>query len=211
MLSEKQRTAIRLEEVYREEVRKSLTTPPTKRERMWVFFNSAFALWALSTIVVGLITWSYSSAQQRNESERESHRLARRLDLELADRLGRFRTHLASLERNGNVINISDLLRAMDHPQDQPYKMGVFFEFKEFSLRALLWQRVEVGDAAELKTAYDSAVSLEQIAAGLSLQTPEDQKASIVSRIRSVVDGPLKLDQWLEPSFARSGGSRGQF
>jgi hypothetical protein len=51
---------IRAEEIYRDTVRKRLEEDGSKESKFWRTLNQPFAIWVLSTIVVGLVGWAYT-------------------------------------------------------------------------------------------------------------------------------------------------------
>jgi len=75
-MSNEQIERIRAEEALRIEIRKSLQEPPPtqpmKKSSLWVFLNSSFGLWLLSTIFITLIGAKYSEMQANHkEAQRQ--------------------------------------------------------------------------------------------------------------------------------------------
>src|SRR5713226_855632 len=90
MLSIKEKRRIMDEEIFREATRKQLASNrPTGSNwrKLWSFLNTSFALWFLSTIVVGLATWAYSSHQDMLRSAARDRETLQKLDTETAGRL----------------------------------------------------------------------------------------------------------------------------
>src|SRR5687767_15977276 len=101
MLSEERRQQISAEEVFRNEVRRSLEAKPTPQSggaHTWTLLNSSFPLSVLSTLVVGTITGLYTRYETRTaeevrkqesvESEAARRReLVRDLDIEIGNRI----------------------------------------------------------------------------------------------------------------------------
>ena len=83
MLSEEEREKIRAEEMFRHEVRSGLEESGS---RWWTFLNSAFGLWLLGSVSVGVITWSFGAVRERQQEAAESRVLDRRLRTEIAAR-----------------------------------------------------------------------------------------------------------------------------
>jgi hypothetical protein len=99
------RKRIYQEEVYRYEVRAQLDKANRKEtklgEKVWAFMNSAFFLWFLSSVVLGVISFSYAKwdkqrgleREQRERAalaERENAQVAKKLDAEISSRLNYF-------------------------------------------------------------------------------------------------------------------------
>jgi hypothetical protein len=93
------------EEVYRREVRAQLDKTNQKNNKatgkMWTFVNSAFFLWFLSSVVIGIISFSYAKWDEQRGIERERReraalveqeniQRARKLDAEISSRLTYF-------------------------------------------------------------------------------------------------------------------------
>lgn len=98
------RKRIYQEEVYRYEIRSQLNATNTKKNtggKTWTVVNSAFFLWFLSSVVVGVISFSYAKWDKQREIEREQReraalieqeniQRARKLDAEISSRLTYF-------------------------------------------------------------------------------------------------------------------------
>jgi hypothetical protein len=74
-LTAEEQDRIRAEEVYRSEIRERLANDRSGGRGGWKFLNSAFALWFLSTIVIGGMSWIISErhlAIQRENTVRRA-------------------------------------------------------------------------------------------------------------------------------------------
>lgn len=102
MIRNLDRKRIYQEEVYRHEVRARLDKTDQKKNKVggkiWTFINSAFFLWFLSSVVLGIISFSYAKwdkqkglerDQREREAliEREKIQRIRKLDAEISSRL----------------------------------------------------------------------------------------------------------------------------
>src|ERR1700753_1358863 len=107
MLAPKEKKRILAEETFREKVRQQLRKPDKKQSTLWMLVNSAFFLWFMSTIIIGLVSFSYtvwdrSREEQRRKDEdaraieREKRLTAKKLDAEISNRLYYF-GHLLEL------------------------------------------------------------------------------------------------------------------
>jgi len=59
-LSEARQQAIRAEEIFRDAVRKKLDEEGSEDNGFWKALNQPFAIWVLSTLLVGLVGWAYT-------------------------------------------------------------------------------------------------------------------------------------------------------
>ena len=84
-LSDEERARIRAEETFRYEVRESLAEQGGSR--WWAFLNSAFGLWLLGSVSVGVITWSFGAIRDRQTERAASRTLSRHLLTEIAARV----------------------------------------------------------------------------------------------------------------------------
>jgi hypothetical protein len=81
-------------------VETKVETPQTKeRLSFWTFINSSFALWLLSTVVVGLSVYGYQSWQTGREAERKYEERVSQLTFEAAGRLSHYLTWSYSEQR----------------------------------------------------------------------------------------------------------------
>ena len=144
MLSEADRERVRLEEVFREEVRKSLQQPKTTGQKVFAFFNSSLGVFILSAILLGGLSAAatkWFESHQRHAQERET---IRRLDIEIAYRLQQLPvlssgviTYTQLHTAKGAVLG-----KAEYHPQVG--KLGefepIFPEFLGRTLFFLIWE-----------------------------------------------------------------------
>jgi len=100
MLTDEEKSKIKAEEVFREEVRKSLNT--RKNSAFWTFLNSGLGIWFLSTIVIGLFTYFFNEYKEAQKTTKERDSSIKQLDLEIESRISQFWVHLDPL------INHSD-------------------------------------------------------------------------------------------------------
>jgi hypothetical protein len=90
MLTEEEKIRIQEEEIFRQEVRRHLEEqkPSLSRgQKLWEIFNKPFVLWALSTLLIGLISWMYSSYQARVKELAERKETTYRIDVEVRNRI----------------------------------------------------------------------------------------------------------------------------
>lgn len=82
---------IRNEEIVRAKVQAELTRSK-KTSKLWAFLNSAFGIWVLSTIVLGVFGWNYARWQNLQTRAAEIHNL----DTEINARLYSVETTVGS-------------------------------------------------------------------------------------------------------------------
>nr|WKN38232.1 hypothetical protein K4G66_05900 [Tunicatimonas sp. TK19036] len=104
MLTDDEKARIKAEEVYREEIKKSLADKKQDSNPFWVFLNSGLGLWFLSTIVIGLFTYLFNEYKEDKRTNAEQESKIKQLDLEIESRISQFWVHIEPLikrdERN---------------------------------------------------------------------------------------------------------------
>jgi hypothetical protein len=102
VLSDSDKQRIRAEEIFRSEVRRELEAKKRQLrgwQRAWSLANTSFGIWFLSTIVIGLVTWSYSSVQEHARTNERKAETVRKLDTELTGRIHGALVQLEALRR----------------------------------------------------------------------------------------------------------------
>lgn len=90
MLTDDELGRIKEEEIFREQVRRTLQPPtsePTLGFRVWTLVNSSIVLWFLSSVVIAGVTQVYSCQQSRQSEQVRKRELQRRLDTEIGNRI----------------------------------------------------------------------------------------------------------------------------
>lgn len=177
-LNEDDMQRISEEEIYRHEVRVRLDKEHKKsgprKEKLWVYVNSPFSLWVLSTIVVGLISWGYAHYQDSVRKSEENRETARRLKAETDNRSKEI------LKLTAQIIDESKAGKEYYDPRSI-YKMAVQFldgekdpslsafqpvlEFKEKTWKVLVddlekAEGPEASGSAVLRTKYETLKTL---------------------------------------------------
>lgn len=136
LLPKPDRERIRAEEIFREEVRAELqiATPPTWRARIWIILNSSFAIFLLSTVVLGAISWQYQRWVSSQTRQSELALLREEATLELGYRFFIMREVLKESTATGRD---GLYVRAVFFGQ-QPYAPAAS-RFKEVSVPALMF------------------------------------------------------------------------
>ena len=200
MLTGEQRTAIRLEEAYRAEVRDELSArrPKGVLAGFWRFLNANVVVWFLGSVVATGIVIFIDGRDQRRSAEE----LQQKLDTEIAARVYRARSYLGKMEGSeATVLNVAGVLRNIGPVRDQPYPMGVFSEFGERTLESLLWElatTLEGEERAQILTAMNAARTLRDIEAEIETRMAREPelKCRFILRIFEELDSAFGLDRW---------------
>lgn len=167
LLPEPDRERIRAEEIFREEVRAALqnATPHTWRGRIWKFLNSSFAIFLLSSVFLGAISWQYQRWVSNQTRESELALLREEASLELRYRFFIMREMLKQSTATGRD---GLYVRAVFFGQ-QPYAPAAS-RFKEVSVPAVMFvlQREKVADPLEkiiTKVMPEMSVAVQRLAA----------------------------------------------
>jgi hypothetical protein len=105
MLADEEREHIRQEEIFRQEVRRAIEERHVKsRVKLWRFVNTSFGIWLLSTVAIGLISWSYTNWTEAKEKQRTTQELIGKLDLEIVARARNFESLLESVSNMQGLL-----------------------------------------------------------------------------------------------------------
>jgi hypothetical protein len=164
MLTEEEKIRIKEEEIFRHEVQQQLrpNDVTTKRAKLWGALNTPFVLWLLSSFLLGLFGWAYSSFQSRNKQIQERAELARKLDEELQFRVD---TALSALEGMKKEVEqgykvyspssiYSIVLKKLDGVGEERNVM--YPEFRERGLQSLISQMFYADPSFFEPRGYDS-------------------------------------------------------
>jgi hypothetical protein len=178
MLTEEEKARIRAEEYFRDEVRREISgkrTGLSAQERTWIFLNSTFCLWLLSTVIIGGATAVYTSIQStRAETSRNSEQ-ERKLETELASRIALVSTTLDDfLSGNEKAFpgTVASAAFLFDAGKDAGASGYVFPEFKDRTFRSLLFEFERLSAPADRSTLEQARKIVEQIKS--KLQHPPD-------------------------------------
>lgn len=188
MLTDQDKERILLEETYRREVREQFethTAPKSVWERVSPILNSAFTIWFLSSIVLSVVGFLYTKWDVQRVGEREkrvreaqikrdNELVVRKLDAEIANRLIVFtqlntiavssdNDVLVYLVSEANVEAIARSLSELENPSLGEYKISVFPEYANRSLRSLLFELKEIVpnvEREEIDNAYNKSLVL---------------------------------------------------
>lgn len=150
ILSDEEKMHFKAEETFRYEVRKSLEKKEKKTfwRKVWELINSAFGLWLLSTVIVGLVASSYSDIRAKNEAATKNIETMRKLSTEISSRLQMFKVSLMQLSPDryynysyvqlAHMIDGTGIIDKGSVSQDRP--IFVFPEFQDRTMQSLLFE-----------------------------------------------------------------------
>lgn len=153
MLTEEQKSTIRAEELYRDQVIKELDDhrpEETRPTRFWKFLNSSFGIWLLSTCVVGITTFTFTLISEGQKGNAVRKHVIERLDTEIAARL-----HALDIE---DYKVTSDSFLTLEVPKQSVFPSGIFREYRDRSFRSLLYELHSLVTSDE-KTQIKEAIS----------------------------------------------------
>jgi hypothetical protein len=167
MLTEDAKTRIRLEEEYRLGIRNELESSregKTWKARIWVMLNSTFALWFLSSVVLGVLTWAYSGYVNRLAVQSAEMEHNRRLDLEISGRIDEIAVTLGiwgsdKIMLEDRLFSLSGMYLGVAGILDNDRVDGggnrhddsAFPEFRERHFSSLVVERLSTADAVHKK------------------------------------------------------------
>lgn len=152
MLSAEERARIRAEETYRHDVRANLEGDGS---RWWAFLNSAFGLWLLGSVSVGVLTWSFGAIRDRQREESEARILNRRLRTEIAARVDAATYVFRSTEFHEPRPEVDDYGEAANIL----YGQGGHATYSEFTGRKLSSMVIQLRDNGTCRSDLDKAIS----------------------------------------------------
>lgn len=159
MLTDEEKTRIRAEEIFRDEVRRELGEKehPSRAQRIWKILNSSLALWFLSSVVLAGLTTAVTSYQARHTERLRKSETERRLDTEISSRIG--------LALRVVRIEQTQVKHGAPPPDGYPYGTAVAYldnsfanssldysiypEYKARTFRSLVFERASVADPSE--------------------------------------------------------------
>lgn len=79
MLSEEDKASVRAEEIYREEVRRSLGPRDSLARKFWAVLNQPFAIWLLGSVALAIVAQMYACTVERSRRHAEAERIEREI------------------------------------------------------------------------------------------------------------------------------------
>jgi hypothetical protein len=124
---------------------------------IWGFLNSSFGLFLLSSVVIGLVTFSYGQWRDRITRSRSIEKL----DLEIGLRLQALAAMSEGVDqtRYSNLVNIGKVM-AGDTKSSFYVHKPVFNDFDDKSITTLMWQLyllISANERSEVKEAISQS------------------------------------------------------
>ncbi|MEQ1934372.1 MAG: hypothetical protein ABL962_10930 [Fimbriimonadaceae bacterium] len=211
MLSDADIEKIRLEEICRMEVRRSLPSDP-RPSRIWTFLNSNFGMWFLSALLVGGLGSLYTKYRDGLIATEKAKQAIERLDAEIGYRFSQVQVSLygasrADSEREAKVrVSLIGLVKP---PTIESYYQHLYPEYSSFGLPALL------AELRRLEADPEQASELSQVMphfAGLDVFF-EVEKAPLSdpTRVAGAIVDKLVLGRWKHSWYFLDGGRESPF
>lgn len=177
MISAVRQRQIREEEEYRRQIQRAMTSGPApgRWDTLWKYLNSSVAIWFLSTIVVGLVTWSYAEIQQDIQAEARRRETVEKLDTEIASRIYDALAALNNAERGRAADRVyftrsgvfEEAVNRLDMTGGNAGAFGTYPEYRPRGFRSLVGelQRLSPKDRLPtLKAALSAYAELKLVA-----------------------------------------------
>lgn len=145
MLTDEEKARIRAEEIFRLEIQDSVKKIPTRSERIIGFFNSSLGNWILTSLLVGLISFTYNFIHDYYTQERERKHIIESIDAEMGSRIFQY----ASIV--DNAIRMKKHKGNQSDKLDQFYALGTSRLMQQFAQQGFfdLWLDYKIGRQQE--------------------------------------------------------------
>ncbi|MGJ7533964.1 MULTISPECIES: hypothetical protein [unclassified Variovorax] len=183
VLSDDAKERIRLEEIYREEVRTSLTDAKKKPTSFWAgvwsFFNTSLGIWFLSSVLVASGSWWFTRMQEAAKIESKRAETREQLSWEVVDRLMRARDASYQYRKlftdrrefRSAARQYADAVKELDSGVNNPNYFGRSFRSLLHELRGLVGTGERVTLTA-LRRKYEIYSELANSSSSYALQAP---------------------------------------
>src|SRR5260370_17182706 len=136
MVTSKEQTRIIEDERKRKEVQNLIKKTETRS--VWKLLNEPFSLWLLSTIVVGLFTFTYAQLNAYIKAREDRRTRLEKLDVQAASRV---EFTVERRKQATDVAQYADLLRTLLQDTDDT---RMFPEFRDRSTLSILWDEAQL-------------------------------------------------------------------
>lgn len=192
-LTDEHRDQIKLEEIYRDEVRKSLVSKKTRKGQIVAFLNTPFALWILSSILLTVITATWSAWSNQRDKDRAKNERISKMKAEIAYRLSEAEENLTHVDDpNFRLYNaVAPVTEALVAADPQYHSQGPAFpEFEKRTVKSLLieWQTM-TNENKEKSNIADFLETIKKIEnTGINREVTEEEKAELIRQVRVLID-----------------------
>lgn len=201
MLTESEKSRIRTEEIFRNEVREDIARDrPDRTPRWYSWLSSSLGIWFLSTIVVGLATYSFTWNESRLKAAAEKEKRIQEIDIEISTRVRMLVTALdAQVDSDEGSFQLllggfSELPMSTSSTPNSPGRP---------SITLLLWELEGLVPEKEKEEVGKALLLAEELARLLTTNMMEvmgggflDEANIDWSNIDLILSGLLKVDRW---------------
>lgn len=199
MITEEDKERIMSEEIFRDEIRKSLREKEQDsfRKKTWKLINSPIGLWLLSTVFVGSIVYFYNDTKLKNEILANNAATLHKLETETSNRLQQFRLSLSNQNpasiyyENEELAYMIDGTLLINGSLAQKKPVYVFPEYKERTMNSLLYEieRLTI-DKKQVSSIKEARIILSKIQTNLmnieDLPSPDFALSQRISQMAQV-------------------------
>ncbi len=142
MLTDEDKNRLRLEEIFRQEVRQEIEEnkkTSSRTQKTWSFLNSNFGLFVFSIVFVSIFSWGYTHWNEYRKEKSQNAATARRLDAEITNRIEHAEKILGDELRDIGSIHRAIWGGKAETSRPSQYT-PIFSEFTYRSLYSLLWE-----------------------------------------------------------------------
>jgi hypothetical protein len=208
MLTEKEKSRIRAEEIFRAEVRQELEAKraPSHAPRIWTFLNSSFALWFLSSVVLASLTAAVTSYQAKHREQSRKAEIERRLDTEISSRIG-LTLRVVRLEQAkiahgdaqppGTAYGTAESYLDNSFPNTS-WDFSIYPEYKARTFRSLVFELTSIADPSERFDPKEAIMTYDKL---MDLGSRANRAEDESTQAKSVTEllGHLTKHRWLSP------------
>ncbi|HEV2133715.1 MAG TPA: hypothetical protein VGR47_05580 [Terracidiphilus sp.] len=206
MLQIDEKNRIRDEEIFRQEIRREievLKTNSSSGKRIWSLLNSSFALWFLSSVVLGSLTAAVTTFNARSVREAQRAEIQRRLNTEISSRIqaskAAMRVEEQKLERGQQSHPSWEFSTAWHYLNNTftydgaPVDFSIYPEYQKRSFQSLVYELSTLAGRETLPAILDAQRTfrnLEQLAdqaeVGEDQSSPADKNAALAAARKSI-------------------------
>lgn len=118
---------------------------PISKPKWFIFINSSFFIWFMSSIVIGFATFGYSTWHEKYIYKKNQEEKIKRIDMEIVSRLEFFR------QQRSAGLKTEEAILVLERPGASKFPSGVFTDFHKRSLRSLLIELHSIVNKEEKK------------------------------------------------------------
>jgi hypothetical protein len=223
-LPEDEKAHIQAEEIFRLDVRKDREAREpvlSEKSHVWRILNSSFVLWFLSSVVVGSMATALTKYQAGVAERTRKAETIRRLDAEIAGRLfgaraalcvDRARIAKGEPRTPSSIYNftVAYLDNSVTTTSGKPLDFSVFPEYKNRTLRSLLFELSSIIDPSQVTVVkdlfvdYETSADLSAIPQNERIDQEESRKS--LEGLLKKVNRYLAADRWRGRSMAIATG-----